>query len=124
MCPAREGEGAQRAAIKEETGLVASKPLKIRHGVRVGDRTIDIKILENQMANAGFKQREQRALIAEALADTTPDDLRLYKWHIYNPNGQPNVAISRFHQPYEDTSQGIKETRHKEKQARKQAQKI
>jgi hypothetical protein len=29
--------------------------------------------------------------VEEGLEDTTPDEMRLYKWYIYNPEGRPSI---------------------------------
>jgi hypothetical protein len=75
--------------------------------------------LENNAAQAGFKQREYRGLLAEALADTTPDDKRLYRWGVYNLKGQSHVAFSRFQQPEDETVAAQREARRKAKGAKK-----
>lgn len=69
------------------------------------------EILENQAAQSGFKRREYRGLLEEALADTTPDNQRLFKWFIYNPGGPPKVAYGRFEQPPDQTAQAVKEAK-------------
>jgi archaellum biogenesis ATPase FlaH len=73
--------------------------------------TIAKEVLENRAHEAGFIRREYRGLLAEALEDTTPDALRLYRWAIYNPNGQPNIAYGRFEQPDDETPAAIKAAR-------------
>lgn len=65
--------------------------------------------LENDAATAGFRRREYRGLIEEAQADTTPDDLRIHKWSVYNPAGLAKVAFSRFEQPPDETHQAIRD---------------
>jgi hypothetical protein len=69
------------------------------------------EVLENEAAKSGFKQREYRALITEACADSTPDDLRIYEWTFYNPKGAPKVAYSRSEQPSDQTAQAVKEAK-------------
>ena len=64
---------------------------------------------------SGFSRREYEGLLAQALDDCTPDDLRLYQWSIYNPEGFPKAAISRFEQPPDETHRAIKEAKAKER---------
>jgi methionine synthase II (cobalamin-independent) len=78
------------------------------------------EIVENQAAENGFVRREYRALLEEALSDTTPDDQRLYKWSIYNPEVLAKVAYSRFEQPADETATAIREAKRKEKKAKKE----
>jgi hypothetical protein len=78
------------------------------------------EIVENQAAENGFVRREYRALLEEALSDTTPDDQRLYKWSIYNPEGLAKVAYSRFEQPADETATAIRKAKRKEKKAKKE----
>jgi len=80
--------------------------------------TIAREILDNRAAEEGFVRREYRALLEEALADTTPDKLRLYKWSIFNSGGQSKVAYSRFEQPAEETAEAIRETKRQQKKKR------
>jgi hypothetical protein len=42
--------------------------------------TIMKPALEMESSKAGFTQKEYRGLLAQALDDTTADDLRLYQW--------------------------------------------
>ena len=82
--------------------------------------TISREALENKAHEAGFVRREYRGLLAEALEDITPDELRLYQWAIYNPAGRPSIAYSRFQQPENETASAVKaQRREKEKQNRK-----
>jgi hypothetical protein len=97
-----EADGAKKASWKGLDDL--------RELVSVTD-TIAREVLENAAANSGFRQRKYRALIAEACADSTPPNLRLYVWTLYNPNGAPKIAYSRYEQPADQTAQAIKEAK-------------
>jgi hypothetical protein len=81
--------------------------------------TISRETLENKAHAAGFVRREYRGLLAEALEDTTPNELQLYLWGIYNPEGRPGIAYSRFKQPECETPSAIKAKR-KEKAKQQQ----
>jgi hypothetical protein len=65
--------------------------------------------LELDTGKAGFTQKEFRGLLAQALDDTTSDNLRLYQGSIYNSEGSAKAAISRFEQPADETHQAIRE---------------
>jgi hypothetical protein len=70
-------------------------------------------IPKNQLKNLAidkkkFKHREYEGLLSEALADSTPDDLRLYEWRIYNPAGGSYVAIARREQLDSEKPEAVK----------------
>jgi RecA-family ATPase len=57
---------------------------------------------------AGFTRGEYRGILAQALDDSTPDDVRLFQWSVYNPAGPAKAAISRFSQPENETHQAVR----------------
>jgi hypothetical protein len=73
---------------------------------------------ELEAMTAGFTRREFEGVLARALDDSTPDQLRLYEWSIYNPLGRAKVAISRSPQPPDETHQAKKEARAAKKLAK------
>ena len=81
--------------------------------------TIAREILDNRAAEANFVRREYRALLEQALSDSTPDSLRLYQWSIYNPEGRARVAYSRFEQPANETASAIREAKKVAQKAKK-----
>src|SRR5258707_12757005 len=69
----------------------------------------------------GFTRRVYEGILAQALDDSTPDNLRLYQWSVYNPHGRALAAISRAEQPLEETHSAVKETKERERKAAKLA---
>jgi hypothetical protein len=68
--------------------------------------------LENKACkDNGFTRQAFRAVLDEARLEMTPDELRLYNWSIYNPNGGPIAAIGRLPQPEDEKPDVIKERR-------------
>ena len=56
----------------------------------------------------GFTQKAYRAVLDEARSETTPDNLRLYYWKIYNPQGGTFAAIARSPQPEDQKPDAVK----------------
>jgi AAA domain len=69
--------------------------------------TIPAEILENNAHEAGFVRREYRALLQEALEESTLDELRLYRWEIYNPVGRPGIRYGRTQQPTDEIASNV-----------------
>jgi len=69
----------------------------------------------------GFTRRDYRGLLAQALDDSTPDNVRLYQWSIYNPQGLAKASYSRFSQPPDETHQAIRESKALERKTKKKA---
>jgi hypothetical protein len=82
--------------------------------------TIPRETFEHAAVVAGFTRTEYRGLLAQTLDDSTPDELRLYQWSVYNPHGLAKAYYSRIDQPADETHAAIKEA---EAQKRKAAQK-
>ena len=61
--------------------------------------------LDDDAHRAGFVRRKYRGLLAQALDESTPEELRIYQHKLYNPNGGPRAAYSRFPQPADQRSQ-------------------
>jgi hypothetical protein len=74
---------------------------------------------ERIVIDAGFSRRDYRGLLAQALDDSTPDNLRLHQWSVYNPQGLAKAAISRVAQPADETHQAVREARAQERKASK-----
>jgi hypothetical protein len=76
-------------------------------------------VLEHKACKVGrFTQQEFRAVRDEALSESTPDDLRLYDWRIYNPNGPPIASVARVPQPDDQKPEAMKA---QAKEAKRQA---
>jgi hypothetical protein len=90
--------------------------------------TIPREMLEQKANKAGFKRNEYRALLAEGLRDSTPDDLRIFAWSIYNAEGRANREYGRTPQPEDETHSAVKarceEEREEQKRARKKQKEI
>ena len=70
---------------------------------------IPVTTLEQQACkNGGFTQKAFRAVLDEARSETTLDNLRLYYWRIYNPEGGTFAAIARYPQPEEQKPDAVK----------------
>ncbi len=70
--------------------------------------TIHKDTLENNATEAGFKRREYRGLLAEALQDSTSDHYRIYTWQLPNPLGRPSTAYGRSEQPDDEKPKATK----------------
>jgi hypothetical protein len=71
--------------------------------------TIPRETLELEASKAGFTRKEYRGLLEQALADSAPDQDRLYQWAIYNPKGLAKAAFSRYEQPVDQTHQAVRD---------------
>jgi hypothetical protein len=80
--------------------------------------TIPREQLKNAAANAGFRCREYDGLLAQALDESTPDEERIYKWMIYNPEGRALVRYGRYEQPAGETAAVVRDAKREEKRKR------
>jgi hypothetical protein len=70
---------------------------------------IPVTTLEQEACKkGGFTQRAFRAVLDEARSETTPDNLRLYYWRIYNPEGGMFAAYARYPQPEDQKPDAVK----------------
>jgi hypothetical protein len=74
-------------------------------------------LIRRAMDEEGFTRREYDGFLADALGETTPDNLRLYQWQIYNPEGGNRVAIARRPQPDDEKPEALKASIKKQKLA-------
>jgi hypothetical protein len=78
--------------------------------------------LEQEACKKGhFTQKDFRAVLDQALSETTPDELRLYYWPMYNPGGGSFARIARHPQPTDQTPEAIKERFQEQKRRQKEA---
>jgi hypothetical protein len=68
------------------------------------------------MDEEGFTRRQYEGLLDEALNSSTPEDLRLYQWDIYNPEGGHYLAICRRLQPEDEKPDAVKARIKREKE--------
>jgi hypothetical protein len=100
-----EAEQAQTPVLKTIEDL--------RKFVPASGDPIPISTLEQDACKkGGFTQKAYRAVLDQARAETTPDNLRLYYWRIYNPEGGTFAAIARYPQPEDQKPDAVK-ARHK-----------
>jgi hypothetical protein len=85
--------------------------------------TIPREMLEEKSKQAGFKRTEYRALLVEGLRDSTPEDLRIYAWSKYNPEGRANLEYGRTAQPEDETQSAVKARREQERERTRKIQK-
>jgi hypothetical protein len=73
-----------------------------------GDPIPVSKLEQEARIKGGFTQKEFRAVLDDARSETTPDNLRLYYWQVYNPEGGKFAAIARFPQPEDQKPEAVK----------------
>lgn len=108
---------------ESDKAKAAGKTLEDLHKLIPVLGMIPREVLEHAASAAGFTRVEYRGLLARALDDSTPDDLRLYEWSIYNPLSTAKVGYSRSEQSSDETHAAVKEAKAKERQAVKNAAK-
>jgi hypothetical protein len=98
------------AAEAEQAQAKTQKTIEdLRKCVPATGDPIPVTTLEHQACkNGGFTQKAFRAVLDEARSETTPDNLRLYYWRIYNPEGGTFAAISRHPQPEDQKPDAVK----------------
>jgi hypothetical protein len=75
-------------------------------------------LLSKALDEEGFTHRLLKALLAEALADSAPEQFRLYRWQIYNPEGGQHAAVARIPQPEDQKPAAVKARLKREKAER------
>jgi hypothetical protein len=100
-----EAEQAQTPVLKTIEDL--------RKFVPASGDPIPMSTLEQDACKkGGFTQKAYRAVLDQARSETTPDNLRLYYWRVYNPKGGTFAAIARYPQPEDQKPEAVK-ARHK-----------
>ena len=98
---AAEAEAAQAKTQKTIQDL--------RKFVPAAGDPIPVTTLEQEARiKGGFTQKAFRAVLDDARSETTPDNLRLYYWQVYNPEGGKFAAIARFPQPEDQKPEAVK----------------
>ena len=105
-----EAENARKGSAKTLEDLYKLAPLT----GSIPKQTFEMTAME-----AGFTRRNYRGLLDQALDDSTPDNVRLYQWSIYNPQGLAKASISRFEQPNNETHQAVREAKAQERREAK-----
>ena len=98
---AAEAEQAQAKTLKTIQDLRKFVPT-------TGDPIPCTTLEQDACKKGGFTQKAYRAVLDEARSETTPDNLRLYYWKIYNPQGGTFAAIARSPQPEDQKPDAVK----------------
>ena len=110
------------SSVESEEAKTSGKTLEDLYKLVPVLGAIPKEALEHAAASH-FTRVEYRGLLAQALDDSAPDDLRIFAWSVYNPHGFKKTSYGRSEQPPIETHEAVKEAKAKERQTAKQVAK-